>query len=154
MKTIFVPVGLPGSGKTSWIRKKRSDLTAPSVVISGDQLRLMLNLGEYRYSAEDTKDIRCAMIEMARMFLRRYDVVFLDEFYMSHTKSARFKLRAFVNGYGKEADIEFINMRRDLGACIHRRCTDDRESDTSRWPNVLLDLAATFEPYSHTEDRS
>ena len=145
-KTIYVPVGLPGSGKSTWIRSKRKGLTTSSVVISGDQMRLMLNQGSYRYSVEDTQDIRGTMIEMARMFLRRYDVIFLDEYYIAHTKTARFSLRARFNGYGKEADIEFIPMIRTLGECIHRRCTDDREPDTSRWPNVLLKMVESFEP--------
>ena len=143
-KRIYVPVGLPGSGKTSWIKKQReNNPQTPSVVISGDQIRLMLHMGEYCYSRKETKLIIDTMVEMALRFLKTYDVVFLDEYYLGETLFDRAWLES---NFDKHTIIGFAPMKRDLGACIHRRCTDTREDDTSRWPKVLLQLAETFEP--------
>lgn len=149
LKRIIVPVGFPGSGKSSWIRKQRDNiLPCESVVISGDDIRLMLWQGAYKFSGYDTDLLICCMIDMARTFLHRYNDVFLDEYYISYNKQARANLKTLI---GDKAHVEFFNMDVDLGTCIHRRCTDNREDDTSRWPNVLLEMVKDFEQFRRGE---
>lgn len=144
-KQIIVPVGLPGSGKTSYIEKHRKRHTETSVIISGDELRLMLNLGVYRFSMSDTKLIIRAMIDMAKTMLLHYDTVYLDEYYICYTEKAREYLTRQLGDHGT---VEFIHIPCDLGQCIYRRIIDHREGDTSRWPNVLLHMMKDFEPIS------
>jgi len=144
MKKVIVPVGLPGSGKTSWIREHRQDIVAPSVVISGDEIRLMLCMGEYSFSGGDTDRIICSMIEMAKTFLTEYQIVYLDEYYLSYNDQSRVNTKFLLED--DHTEVTFHNIFSDLGKCIHRRCTDKRESDTSRWPNVLIAMSKDFEP--------
>lgn len=143
-KTIIIPVGLPGSGKSSWIRAHRKKITASSVVISGDQLRLMLHMGDYHFSHHDTRYIIDSMYGMTVMMLKKYDVIFLDEYYVADTLFNRAYLKSRLGRYAET--ITFVAMPKDLGACIYRRCTDTRELDTSRWPGVLLKMVKAFEP--------
>ena len=142
-KRIIVPVGFPGSGKTSFIRGHRHTHHSMSITISGDALRVMMHHGVYHFDGPETDRIICTMIEMAKTFLPIYPVIYLDEYYISYNKQSRANLVTLFDGLAK---VEFYPMDSDIGKCIHRRCTDTREDDTSRWPNVLLAMTHDFEP--------
>lgn len=152
MKKIIAPIGLPGSGKSTFIREDRGHLggtggTLTSVIVSGDDLRLMFNGGIYSYTYTDTTALIRSMIPMINHLHDYYDVVYADEYYMTYNKAARANLRARVS---PNVMIEFPFIDTPLSQCIYKRCTDtERESDNSRWPQVLLDMAKDFEP----EDR-
>jgi len=148
MKKIIAPIGLPGSGKSTYIRKSRhqahmgSFLAAP--IVSGDDLRLMLNGGEYSYTKTDTDAILKSMVPMIHHLLDYYDVVFADEYYLTYNRAARTWLREHMPS---DTVIEFPFINTPLSSCIYKRCTDTkRERDNSRWPQVLMDMATEFEP--------
>jgi len=101
-------------------------------------------MGEYQFSGKDTDLIINSMLNMTRHFLSRYSVVFLDEYYLSYNVQARKNTAFYLEN--DDVEVTFYNVYSDLGKCIHRRCTDTRESDTSRWPNVLIEMSKDFEP--------
>lgn len=144
MKQIIVPVGLPGSGKTSFIKQHRKDHPlATSCVICGDDLRLMLNQGDYEFCHILNQRLLDMIVEMTRKMIKVHDCVYVDEYCISDTV---FHRDIFTRNFC-EYDVQFFALPADLGTCIHRRVLDTRESNTSRWPDVLMSMADTFEPY-------
>jgi hypothetical protein len=106
----------------------------------------MMDQGEYKFCDKTNQKLLDMIVEMTRHMLKVHDCVYVDEYYISDTKFRRDIFTRNFPGVG----VKFIAMPADVGTCIHRRCLDPRESDTSRWPNVLLEMCKTFEPYNES----
>lgn len=144
MKKVIAPIGFPGSGKSTWIKTHRAEYPGVrSCVISGDTMRLMFNEGDYSFSEKDTEVLIRTIIGMVNTLIQYYDVVYIDEYYVTYNRKARDML--YENLY-QSIIIEFPFVNTPLATCIYRRVRDDREEDTSRWPQVLLEMVKEFEP--------
>ena len=113
--TLFVMVGLPGSGKTAWARRAVDDGGGRCKRVSKEELRGMLDNGRYSEEAEEMvltiRDYAVATVLDAGM-----DVVVDDTNLAPKHQSRLLRLAAAHNASGKVIDLTSVPVE----TCIAR----------------------------------
>lgn len=88
MSRLYLSVGLFGSGKSTWA--KQMIKTNPNLkIVGGDEMRFMLNGGEYCYEPTLEIAVRDMLFDAAHALLRQGFDVILDESYCSLSREMR-----------------------------------------------------------------
>lgn len=127
---IYVMVGLPGSGKTTYtsILVRRGFLR-----VSGDDLRSSLHGGEYVYDKQIESTIVNSILLMAAGLAACGKDVVIDECLVSNTKEKRQALKSKLNN----AMVTFINMRTPIEVCKKRREAESKGLDPETWDSII-----------------
>lgn len=116
---LYVLVGAPGSGKSTWVRKNMGILFNESMCayISRDAIRFnMLNDSDEYFSHE--KEVFKEMIHQIVDELKRGFSVFADATHLN--RASRAKLINAINQYYTDYTIIFIFFDTCLAACLKR----------------------------------
>ena len=138
-----MPIGLPGSGKSTWaIKKAKKDIN--TIIISKDNIREMLK-GEYifddRLEPLVTKITVNAFIEA---IYNNNDII-LDE--TNLTKRVRNFWTNEAKNLNEDCEIVYVIFpeREDL---LERRMRKDRGYSKEKWKKVISKLKDIFQPIS------
>lgn len=79
MSKLYLPIGIFGSGKSTWARAQDPNIK----IVGGDNIRYMLNGGEYIYNKQLEPTIISLLLDMTETLLCQGHDVILDECYCS-----------------------------------------------------------------------
>jgi predicted kinase len=148
---VYLPIGLIGSGKSTWAKAFiKDDDEQNTKIVGGDEIRYMLHGGEYTHEATMENVVRDILISSTRELLSwDYDVI-LDECYTSLNK----KLRAFTAASLPD-DVKLIAVvfpTRDMQDHIDDKIMKGlRGKSVNYWKRVFREMLTEFEPFEEDE---
>lgn len=139
MGKVYMTIGLPGSGKSTWARNKIQG--SRTVVISRDEIRKMIFGGVYKYDVTIEAMVKDMATACARSALcDDYDVI-LDE-----TSLPKSKRMFWVDIFKREGhSIIYVHCPEQKYNLDYRMAGDGRGYDREYWGRVIEQLRATYE---------
>jgi len=146
IQNLYVLVGIPGSGKSTWA-KNLARKSARILIVNCDTLREMLH-GTYKYEI----DTECVVEDTARIAImsvlnRGFDVI-VDE--TNITREKRKKLVDTVMATGIAVKIIFVEFEAS-DKCLSRRLQNTRGYPLVYWEELHKKMMTNFEPVSSDE---
>jgi predicted kinase len=132
---LYITVGLPASGKSTWARALVRESTPGSIVrVNKDLLRLMLHDGVYAKGTE--KQVLTARDSLVHKFLSAGCDVVVDDtnFHPAHIA----RLNELAGRHGAEVIIRHFDV--DVDECIRR----DAHRQDSVGEQVIREMAARY----------
>lgn len=152
MFSLYIPIGIMGSGKSTWARKMAAE--NPKVkIVSPDVIREMLN-GGYKYHAELDSMIDCTVIYTTHNLLAmKYDVIIDCCNLMNERRRKWIKgVTTYVAGM-KVRFVAVIFPNKDKQWHVDNRMKEPHGSYTRKeWENVYDLHQKQFEPIEEDYD--
>lgn len=139
--TIYLTVGLIGTGKSTWAQKTAS--VAPALIVSKDSVRQMI-YGTYIFNNEleylVDKITDSAIMNIASeiiLGIQPYKTLILDEHHL--TRKNRLSYITLIKQIEREHnvkdffDIQYIYFLDEMGSGLNRRCKENRGVDEDQW---------------------
>lgn len=151
MSKLLLPIGLIGSGKSTWARQYIKDHSNTKIV-GGDEIRLMLNGGVYVHDEALEPIVLYALEDITESLLNQgYDVI-LDECYCSLNK----KMREHAATTAIFCNAEFVAVvfpERDMQDHIDDKVMKGLRGKTvNYWKRVFSEMKEVYEPLLSTEE--
>lgn len=149
MSKLLLPIGMIGSGKSTWARKYIKEHPNTKIV-GGDEIRYMLNGGEYVHNEAELPVVQKILFSAAsRLLLNGYDVI-LDECYCSLSRDMR---RQVSNVLCMTEFIAVVFPERDMQDHIDDKILKGLRGKTvNYWKRVFCEMKEIYEPFSRTEE--
>ena len=148
MSKIYLPIGMIGSGKSTWARKFIKD--NPGVkIVAGDDIRYMLAGGkEYAYDKSLESAIFDVLLETTQTLLcHGYDVI-LDECYCSLSVGMRQRVALRFAGGGNIL-IAVVFPEREMKDHIEDKVIKGLRGKTvGYWKRVFCEMEKVYEPFN------
>ena len=150
MSKLLLPIGMIGSGKSTWARQYIKD-HPNTMIVGGDEVRYMLHGGEYIHNP----GMEEAVIDVLRttavtMIAWGWDVI-LDECYCSLSKQMRWDTASRFHG-----DTELIAVvfpERDMKDHIDDKIEKGLRGKTVEyWKRVFCEMKEEYEMFLPTEE--
>lgn len=146
MGKLYLPIGMIGSGKSTWSRQFiKTD--SKTKIVSGDNIRFMLHGGEYFYhSTLEPAVIDILMQSTETLLLHGYDVI-LDEGYCSLTRKMRQRVASFAL-FHNVVCVAVVFPERNLEDRIEDKVTKGLRGKTvTYWKRVFREMVEIYEPF-------
>ena len=153
MQTIYILIGLPGSGKSTWAIKKVKN-NDNIIIVSRDAIRTMFN-GIYIYDSckeaivkETVRSVFSNLVSYGQ-----YDII-IDETNLSEacrkywTDSAANSENNFISGSIFVTYVYFEEKNNNL----ERRMKDPKDQSKEVWNDVIENMKKIFEEISYYEN--
>lgn len=150
MSKLYLPIGMIGSGKSTWARQFIKD-NPNTRIVGGDEIRFMLNGGDYlHHSSLEPIVLNILLDAVARLLHAGYDVI-LDECYCSLSRDMR---KHVASMFG--ADVEIIAVvfpERDMKDHIDDKILKGLRGKTvNYWKRVFCEMKEVYEMFLPTEE--
>lgn len=133
MKKLFLMCGLPGAGKSTWLKNHIDTIEGVNVVVSRDAIRFVfVNPDEEYFSKE--KEVFARFVEDGKNALSYADNVFMDATHIS-TYSRSKILRALGKSL-KDVEINIIVIKSSMEECLEQN--ELREGTRSYVPRAAI----------------
>ena len=139
--TIYMLIGLPGSGKSEWSKKKTKE--PKTIRINRDSLYTML-AGEYRYDLTLGEMVEAIILSTVRNALALGFNLIIDETHI--TKKRRAYTHDVITAFGYDVKIVYVHCT-ESKRNLKYRMRDDRGQDKDKWESVIKGMKADFEPF-------
>lgn len=149
MSRLLLPIGLIGSGKSTWARQYIKE-NPNTMIVGGDEIRFMLNGGEYIHN-EDTEHIVLMILldAASRALLNGHDVI-LDECYCSLNRAMRARI---ANVFDYAELIAVVFPERDMQDHIDDKILKGLRGKTvNYWKRVFIEMKDAYEMFFPTEE--
>jgi len=155
VRRMIMLVGLPGSGKDTFINNYIRKVWPGVVVLDKDNIRQMI-YGRYDYSLEDEGFVN-KMFEgaFAAAYKDGRDIVINDP---NLTTTARLEVVDFVRRLSKLEHGAYVEwwvyeMDTPVEVCVDRRRSDGRGLPAERWRRVIEGMSKVHKRYDHRNER-
>lgn len=139
-RTAWVCVGLPGSGKSTWARKKT--VKGRTVIVCRDEIRTML-LGYYAVNPAAEKLVTDLSVRAVRDALKSgFDIV-IDE--TDITRAARKRWLAFLRRTIPKIRVVFVHFT-ETECNLEFRMRSPKGLSRRKWASVISGMKQHFEP--------
>ncbi len=149
MNKLLLPIGLIGSGKSTWARQFIKENSSTKIV-GGDEIRFMLHGGEYVHD-ESLEPVVLAILLRATITLlgEGYDVI-LDECYCSLSRDMRQWMR---QSFTQAELIAVVFPERDMQDHIDDKILKGLRGKTvNYWKRVFCEMKEVYEPFHLAEE--
>ncbi len=140
--TVYILIGLPGSGKSYWAKRKVVNVPR-TVIINRDALYTML-AGEYRYNETLSEMVQALFVLMIREGLSLGFDLIIDETHT--TKERRQCTYNLVTKFGYGLKIVYVHFT-ETERNLEYRMRDSRGQERGKWQSVIEDMKRHFEPF-------
>jgi len=148
MHRIYLPVGMIGSGKSTWARKFIAENSSVRIV-AGDDIRLMLGGGAYEYDPILEPAVIDILMQATETALEYGLDVILDECYCSLSIAMRKRVMELFCDY---TVIAVVFPEKGMKDRIEDKVTKGLRGKTvSYWKRVFTEMAEVYEPVSGAE---
>lgn len=143
---LYLPIGIFGSGKSTWARSQDPN----TLIVGGDNIRYMLNGGEYIYNERLELTIYALLLDATQALLSGgYDVI-LDECYCSLS----IEMRQHVALRFPKADLVAVVFP-EKGMIHHvkdKMKKGMRGKTLDYWIRVYSEMMEIYEPFDAAEE--
>lgn len=142
MTTVSILIGLPGSGKSTW-SKKKAVAEPRTVIINRDSIRTMLK-GAYVYDEDLEVLVKAITFSAVREALSLNFNLIIDETHT--TKERRQCTYNLINLFGYEINIVYVHFT-ETKRNLEYRMRDARGIEKDKWRSVIKDMTTKFEHF-------
>lgn len=143
-KTLYILIGIFGSGKTTWSKNNFKDGT---YIVNTDDLRYMIHNGVYEFNEQIDYIVHDIALNMTIQLLYHGNVI-LDS--MNHKKNKRKHIIKSIKEKHNNCVINGINFEPD-GKNLERRILDPKGLSIHRWEKIYNDILQSYESPSLDE---
>jgi len=143
--TVYVLIGLPGSGKSTWSKNKMAD-DPGCLIVNRDALRTMIK-GEYCFNPMYESTIRQSALSLMELFIDDGWDVIMDETHV--TRKSRDEVFSRVGDKARIVAVVFEEQERNL----EFRMKDPRTYDEAKWADVIAYMKKLYEPIDTQVER-
>lgn len=150
--TINFTVGLPGVGKTTYIKNHKADT---DLIVSRDSIRTMV-YGVYGYKKEDEDTIFALAASSVNIIVFEKRNIWIDE--TGITLKTRNKWKEMLDMYSNTLLANLIPVYHvfpvlTLEQYLERRSTNLRGYTKDYWSKVISDMLKVYEPVTEEEGK-
>lgn len=139
---LYLPIGIFGSGKSTWAHKQDPNI----MIVGGDNIRYMLNAGEYIYNESLEPTIIVMLLDMAETLLCQGHDVILDECYCS--LSMRWRYNIALRFHKMAELIAVVFPVKDVVHHVKDKMKKGMRGKTPRyWTQVYEEMMEIYEPF-------
>lgn len=146
---IYILIGLPGSGKSTWTQNFLKD-NPEAIVVSRDSIREIIKCGKY-YFSPDTENIVAETAEtmfITALNTKKFDIV-VDE--TNLTKRRRFYwTRLAEENMDHPYLIHFIHLTEEKNN-LKRRMTNSKGTSEEQWDKIIQQMRRNQQEVEQTE---
>ena len=149
MSKLLLPIGMIGSGKSTWARQYIKNHPNTRIV-GGDEVRYMLHGGEYIHDEAELEVVLLILVDAtARLLQYGYDVI-LDECYCSLTRDMRKRIATM---FPYTEFIAVVFPERDMQDHIDDKILKGLRGKTvNYWKRVFCEMKEIYEMFLPTEE--
>lgn len=136
MQTVYLTIGFPGSGKTTWAKKWAKNNNC--VILNRDSLRTMFG-GEYGMNFEPL--VKDSVAKLIPLCLAHKKDIIIDECNLS--QKTRKKYLELLRSGECNATVKYIWFF-DESVCLIRRMQEPRGYTTEQWAKVIADMGRSY----------
>lgn len=135
---VSIMCGLPGSGKTYWIKENRSN---NCLILSLDELREAVPIDIWTVQYEVI--IKAALDNIIIGALKEGFSIFIDE--TCTYKKRRSKLLSLVKNYSRSIQVDLIYVDTNINMCKTRRRSFRMGKNPTEWSEAITNMDMKFE---------
>ena len=146
---VYMTMGLPGSGKSTWAREAAD---AGAVVVCADDIRSMLHGGKYEF--DKTLEgvvgltIDAVFAELAEVLYHSNASIIIDETHLMHVRRTRTyaRIREWHSiGGQKKVPTILVPFNADAETCLDRRRSGGKGIAFEKWHQVIVSMRDSIE---------
>ena len=149
MSKLYLPIGMIGSGKSTWARQYIKENPGTKIV-GGDEIRFMLNGGTYTHDEALEQTVLTILLDsVGRLLDSGYDVI-LDECYCSLNRAMRERV---ANVFRAATVIAVVFPERDMQDHIDDKILKGLRGKTvNYWKRVFCEMKDVYEMFLPIEE--
>ena len=141
---LIIMVGLPGSGKSTWINKFLKEANLDYFVVSRDAIRTMLYPERYFFSDKYEPYVSKITKKSIRLLAEADKNLIVDE--TNINKSARDKILTSCRFVNNNVEVLYVVFYLDPSICLDRRMNEPRGYPEHKWQDVITRMDTAFDP--------
>lgn len=150
MSKLLLPIGMIGSGKSTWARQYIKE-NPNTRIVGGDEIRLMLHGGAYVHNPELEPVVKDILYSAAGEVLAWGWDIILDECYCSLNREMRANTASRFSG--DEELIAVVFPERDMQDHIDDKILKGLRGKTvNYWKRVFCEMKEEYEMFLPTEE--
>lgn len=142
-QTIYLTIGIPGSGKSTWAKKFAATCAEPTVIVCRDDIRTMLagTYENYNFNKMEKRVKKLAEDLVVDLVLDGYNVI-IDETNVDSTTKQRWEtlincnLELIEERYTRGLTYKEVIFLTDLNTCIKRRVSGNKKTNED-WNKIV-----------------
>ena len=146
-KKLFLMVGIPGSGKSTWLQNHKSSFAINSKIISRDKIRFALLKDGEDYFSHEKEVFRTFVKSIVELIDDGYDVI-ADATHLN--QFSRRKLTQAIDMYTTDYKIIYIVFNVSADTCVARNANRTGRANVPE--NVIRNMCRDFRAPTKDED--
>ena len=142
--SLYVTIGLPGSGKSTWAAQKAQKETQ-CLIVNRDSFRSMIKGGKYVFDKDYEEYIKTNCYDFINMLLAGGFDVIVDETNLTVQKRHELFNNAMMFFGEKKHTFIGIYFDKSKDVCLENRMKDSRGYDRKKWNEVIQSMVESLE---------